>query len=198
VEQRKQSRGSHQHFLGFRARLNCEAIPVIPAWLVRNSIDDPRRIPHLLLWKSEWDGKIKEAVRLARYVDPHDPQASRYYVELKRPDWGSTVLRVVWRTLPRNGGRALLLECPCCKLPRRFAYGWEWDSSSGWSNRARRISWLCRSCAGLRYSSEGGYLRPSIRFRAFGNLPRPEFWLPRVFTSLDAASAFLAATRSHQ
>jgi hypothetical protein len=35
----------------------------------------------------------------------------------------------------------------------------------------------CRSCARLRYS-EGGYLRPGVRFRALGNLPGPEPWLP--------------------
>jgi hypothetical protein len=92
--------------------------------------------------------------------------------------------------LPRNGGRALFLLCPCCETPRRQVYGWEWDSLSGWSNRVRSISWRCRSCARLRYSSEGGYLRPGIMFRAFGNLPRPDLWLPYVFTSpRDAAAA---------
>ena len=195
MEQRKQARGSHQHFLGFRARLNCETIPVIPAWLVRSNLDDPRRIPYLLVWKDEREGEIKEAVRLARYVDPHDPQALHYYVELKRPNWGASVLRMVWRNLPRNGGRALFLECPNCKIPRRFVYAWEWDDFSGWSNRVRRIGWLCRSCARLRYSSEGGYLRPSVRFRAFGNLPRPEMWLPYVFTSPDTATKFVGASR---
>jgi hypothetical protein len=39
--------------------------------------------------------------------------------------------------------------------------------------------------ARLRYSSEGGYLCPGVMFRAFGNLPRPESWLPYVFTSID-------------
>lgn len=197
MDQRKQARGSHQHFIGFRARLNCESIPVIPAWLVRSNIDDPRGIPYLLVWKSEWDGKIKEVVRLARYVDPHDPQATRYHVELKRPYWGATVLRLIWRTLPRNGGLALFLECPDCKTPRRFVYGWEWDSFSGWSNRARRIGWRCRDCARLRYSSEGGYLRTSGVFRALGNLPRPELWLPYVFTSVETAKKFLSAPIHH-
>ena len=41
----------------------------VPAWLVRNNLDDPRRIPYLLVWKDErHGGEIKEAVRLARYV----------------------------------------------------------------------------------------------------------------------------------
>jgi hypothetical protein len=52
-------------------------MPVIPAWLVRRCLDDPRKIPYLLVWKDErHDSEIKEAVRLARYVDPHDSRAT--------------------------------------------------------------------------------------------------------------------------
>jgi hypothetical protein len=194
VEQkRRQARGRHQHFLGSRARVNCENIPVIPAWLVRSNLNDPRRTSYLLVWKSERDGEIKEAVRLACCAGPH---GSYDQVELKRTDGSITVLRLVWRMLPRNRACALLLACSYCGTPRRQVYGWEWDSSSGWSNRVRRISWRCRSCARLRYSSEGGYLRPSIMFRAFGNLPRPDLWLPYVFTSpAEAAEAGLLAGR---
>jgi len=126
-------------------------MPVIPAWLVRSNLNDPRRIPYLLVWKDERDGEIKEAVRLARYVGTLDDS-----VELKRTDESTTVLRIVWRMLPRNGERALFLLCPHCDKPRRHAYGREWDSFSGLSNRVRSISWRCRSCARLRYSSEGG------------------------------------------
>jgi hypothetical protein len=140
VEQRKQGRGWHQHFIGSWARLNCEYMPVIPAWLVRCCIDDPRRIPFLLVWKRESDGKIMEVVRLARY------EGDDNYVVIKRTDGDDTVLRMIWRILPRNGGRALLLHCFCCNTPRRHVYGWEWDSFSGWSNRVRSISWRCRGC----------------------------------------------------
>jgi hypothetical protein len=198
VEQRKQARGRHQHFIGSWARLNCENMPVIPAWLVRRNLNDPRKIPYLLVWKDErHGGEIKETVRLARYVDPHDSSAAQNHVELKRLDGSAAVLRIAWRILPRNGGRALLLFCSYCKTPRRHVYGWEWDSFSGWSNRVRQISWRCRSCAPLRYSSEGGYLRPGhlgrlerlgVMLRAFGNLPRPESWLPYVFTSIEGAA----------
>lgn len=182
---RQQGRGWNGHFLGFWARLNCENMPVIPAWLVRRNLDDPRRIPYLLIWKDERDGQIKEAVRLARYVDAHDSSAAQNYVELKRTDGSATLLRMVWRMLPRNGGRTLFLLCSYCDTPRRYVYGWEWDSFSGWSNRVRRTEWCCRSCNRLRYSSEGGYLRPGVMFRAFGDLPRPRLWLPYVFTSID-------------
>jgi hypothetical protein len=149
-------------------------------------LPDPRRIPYLLVWKDErHDGKIMEAVRLARLEPIERPSWFNDYVELKRTDESTTVLRIVWRMLPRNGGRALFLFCPHCETPRRHVYGWEWDSISGWSNRVRSISWRCRSSARLRYSSEGGYLCPPGMFGAWGNLPRPEMWLPYVFTSID-------------
>lgn len=173
--QRKQGRGSHGRFLGFWARLNCENMPVIPAWLVRRCLDDPHKIPYLLIWKDEiHDGRIMEAVRLSRYLGDDN------CVEIKRTDGDYTVLRTVCRMLPRNGGWALFLLCPCCETPRRQVYGWQWDSVSGWSNRVRSVSWRCRSCARLRYSSEGGYLSPGKLFRALGNLPRPDAELLKV------------------
>jgi hypothetical protein len=86
------------------------------------------------------------AVRLARYVDPHDPHATNNHVELKRTDGSVTILRIVWRALPRNGGRALLLACSYCNTPRRHVYGWEWDSSSGWSDDPRVDEILRPSC----------------------------------------------------
>jgi len=188
VEQRKQGRRSDGRFRGFWARLNCEDMPVIPAWIVRSNFSDPRRIQYLLVWKRESDGKIMEVVRLTCHADGYSG-----YVQLKRPDASTTVLGIVWRALPRNGGRALFLFCPHCQLPRRFVYGWEWDSFSGWSNRVRSISWRCRSCARLRYSSEGGALvsvgGPISRLLRMPcpdmHHPRPEPWLPYVFTSID-------------
>jgi hypothetical protein len=198
VEQRKQRRGWHQHFIGSWARLNCENMPVIPAWLVRSNFNDSRRIPYLLVWKDErHGGRIVEAVRLVCYSP--GPLA-----ELKRTDGSTTVLRTVSQMMPRNGGQALLLLCPYCDTPRRFVYGWEWDSFSGWSNRVRSISRRCRSCAQLRYSSEGGYLRPACRRLgkigtilgdSWGNLPRPELWLSYVFTSPQEAAEVGARNR---
>ena len=202
MQQRKQRRGCHQHFIGRWARLNCENMPVIPAWLVRANFNDPRRIPYLLVWERESDGKIMEAVRLARYVGDDD------YVEIKRTYGDYTVLRIVWRMLPRNGGRALFLFCPYCNTPRRFVYGWEWDSFSGWSNRVRQVSWCCRSCNRLRYSSEGGALvsrgGPISRLLRMPCPdmchPRPESWLPYVFTSIDdpRLNEFLRQDRSER
>jgi hypothetical protein len=202
VERRKQARGWHQHFIGSWARLNCENIPVIPAWLVRSNLDDPREIPYLLIWKDErHGGEIKEAVRLARYIEPSNSRVAHNYVELKRTDGDATVLRIMWRMLPRNGGRALMLVCSYCNTPRRHVYGWEWDSFSGWSNRVRNVSWRCRSCARLRYSSEGSALvsrgGPISRLLRMPcpdmHHPRPEPWYPYVFTSpADATAVGLA------
>lgn len=107
-----------------------------PGSTARPCPSDPRRIPYLLVWKSERDGEIKEAVRpdldcakepqrLAHYFDPHDPHSTNNHVELKRTDGSVTVLRFVWRALPRNGGRALLLVCSYCNTPRRRVYGWD-------------------------------------------------------------------------
>jgi hypothetical protein len=169
-------------------------MPVLPARLVGNCLNDPRKIPYLLIWQDSRDGQIKEAARLARYVDPNDRCARHNHVELRRTDGSVTILRFIWQMLPSKGGRSLLLVCSYCNAPRRYVYGWEWDSFSGWSNRVRSISWRCRSCARLRYSSEGGYLRPSglrrlgrlgAMLAGYGNLPRPESWLPYVFTSID-------------
>jgi hypothetical protein len=84
---------------------------------VRSNLSDPRRIPYLLVWKRERDGEIKEEVRLAHFIACG--RESNDYAELKRTDGRTTVLRIVWRTLPRNGGRALFLLCPHCDIPRR-------------------------------------------------------------------------------
>jgi hypothetical protein len=48
-----------------------------------------------------------EAVQLKSFVACG--REGNEYVEVKRSNGSATVLRVVWRTLPRNGGRALFL-----------------------------------------------------------------------------------------
>ena len=203
---RKQGRRCDGRFLGFWARLDCEEMPVIPAWIVRANYDDPRKIPYLLVWRADravrgsscarlQDGEVKEAVRLTCHADGYTG-----YVQLKRTDGSTSVLAIVWRSLPRNGGRTLFLFCPYCQTPRLFVYGWQWDWASRLSNRVRQVSWRCRSCALLRYSSEGGYLRPAYgrlgRFgvmlrSSWGNLPRPVRWLPYVFTNPNDAISWL-------
>jgi hypothetical protein len=51
----------------------------------------------------------------------------REAAELKRTNGDATLLRTVWRTLPRNGGRALLLRCFDCDTPRRHVCSWQME-----------------------------------------------------------------------
>jgi hypothetical protein len=181
--------------------VNCEYVPALPASVVRCVLDDPRRIPYLLIWKSEQDGKVKEAVRVIRLgPPPYLPEADS--VEVKRTDGSVVYLRALKRPLPKNAGRDILLACPFCCGLKRALYGWM--PGGQFTNSAQTASWQCRSCAGLRYASEGGALvhwgRGAIaRFfeSSYGPLrsERPEPWYPYVFTSpQDAIAAGLASS----
>ena len=150
---------------------------------------DPRKIPYLLVWTSSRDGCTKEGIRVTRYgVDA---------IELKRSDGSVVVIYLVWRRLPRGGGRSLLLSCWRCVRPCRALYGAE-VGDDGHFHVVQRADWECRKCAKLRYSSEGGRLliRPRRRLaRLLGRLngpdrcQRPNAWFPYVFTSPEAAFA---------
>lgn len=52
----------------FGRRVNCEHVPLLPAEAVDRILNDPRKIPYLLVWKSRSDGTVQEAVRIA----PHN------------------------------------------------------------------------------------------------------------------------------
>jgi hypothetical protein len=178
VEQRNQPRGWHEYFVGFR--INCESVPRLPAWAVRWALDDPRGISYLLIWRWMDSGEIKEALRIS-----HCPPAVGG-TELKRRDGTSQILSTIRRSLPRNGGSALLLVCPSCGVPRRYLYGW-----SVFSHRVMRSSWQCRTCAGLRYQSEGAIT--SYLGRLLGGYPRTPPWDPWAFSCpLRAREAVLA------
>ena len=65
-------------------RVNCERVPMLPALAVREVLDDPRKIPYLLVWKND-DGEIKEAARVISLGPiPYLPTADS--VEIKRTD----------------------------------------------------------------------------------------------------------------
>lgn len=170
-------------------RVNCEQVPALPAWTVRQVLVDPRKIPYLLVWNGRRDGSPQEAVRVARLEPPaYLPEADS--VEVKRTDGSVVDVRVLSRELPRSNGIYSLLACPhCCGL-NRCLYGWE--AGGQYTSSALRSSWQCRKCAGLRYSSEGGALILRSRgnwFRAleakFGTTrsDRPEPWYPYIFSS---------------
>jgi hypothetical protein len=188
----------------FGRRVNLEYVPLLPAGAVRWVLDDPRKISYLLVWKSVRDGEVKDAIRVAQCGDPgpfygtcrglfrvRGTLRRCSWITAKRPDGRCDFFRAVWLPLPRNGAEDLLLVCLGCHTPRRYLYGWE--AAGRYTNSAEVSHWMCRSCARLRYSSEGGAL--VMRGGPISRLlrhpcpdlasPRPESWLPYVFTSID-------------
>jgi hypothetical protein len=159
------------------------------AWM----LDDTRKIPYLLIWKSLSDGTVKEAARIAPYYEAAGRGGADWTgaFEIKRHDGTRDFIRTLLSTLPRNRGRVRLLICPYCSIPRRGLYGWE--PGGRFTNSIVRSTWGCRKCNGLRYASEGGALliRPrgtlGLEFGT-GQSSRPESWLPDVFTSPEEAA----------
>ena len=131
----------------------------------------------------------------SQYAPPNQHPPDSELVEVKRTDGSRVLLRYVWSRLPRNGGRVLFLVCWHCAGLRRTLYGWE--AGGQYTNSAFVSDWQCRTCAGLRYASEGAALVLRSRgswFRAleaeFGitRSRRPEPWYPYVFSSPQHAA----------
>jgi hypothetical protein len=183
----------------FGRRVNCEQVPLLPAWSVARMLDDPRKIPYLLVWKSRSDGTVQEAARIAPHKEIEGLGGLDWIgaVEIKRHDGTRNFIRTVLRPLPRNGGRVRLLICPYCQIPRRGLHGWE--PGGRFTTSVVPSTWGCRRCNQLRYASEGGALihrgRGAIArlFELYDGplrLERPDLWLPDVFTSpKEAANA---------
>jgi hypothetical protein len=169
VERRKQPRDWQQRFTGLR--VNCESVPRLPGWAVRRAMNDPRRIPYQLLWRNR-DEAVKEALQVFW-------RAADEWVEVKRTDGSRQRIRTGLVEIP-NGASALLLYCSRCGSLRRHLYGWEVLET-----RLTRSLWQCRTCAGLRYASEGLYI--PLAFRGWGRLERRPTWDPRLLlkTSQD-------------
>ena len=188
-----QIRRNGGRFYGFR--VNCEQVPMLPASTVRAVLDDPREIPYFMVWKSRVSNEIKQAVRLARSVASSNLSKVES-VEIKRPDGNAVAVHLVWRRQP-HGGRVLLLKCSRCGKPCRALYG-AGVGDDGHVYVVRRADWECRTCCTLRYSSEGGALvmrggpisRLLRRFVPDESAPRPESWIPYVFSSpMDSVAA---------
>src|SRR5262245_49873642 len=148
VERKCTRRGHDGRFFG--RRVNCEQVPLLPAWAVAQVLDDPKEIPYLLVWKDS-SGTVQESV----HIVPHRETGA---VEIKRQDRTATFIDTLLRPLPRNGGSVLLLICPFCQILRRGLYGWEPDADGRFTTSAVRTDWACRACNKLRYASEGGAL----------------------------------------
>ncbi len=111
----------------FGRGVNCDQILFLPAWAAAWVLDDPRKIPYLLIWKSRSDGTVKEAARIAPYYEAAGRGGPDWTgaFEIKRHDGTRDFIRTLLRTLPRNRGRVRLLICPYCSIPRRGLYRWE-------------------------------------------------------------------------
>jgi hypothetical protein len=182
-------------FHGYRK--NCEFVPCLPARVVAAYLADPRRIPYLLVWvrrplpiekalKLAHPLEIRDCVRLASHSFRQGEAPEPGWVEAKRGDGRRIGIQVLERSLPRNGGKDLLLVCNHCHKPRRALYGWE---ALKHVRQIKTSDWVCRSCADLSYASEGGagifrtrwsVARPLSGLRLW---PRPELWQPLVLTS---------------
>jgi hypothetical protein len=166
---------------------------MLPAWAVRQVWDDPRRIPYLLIWKHPQEGVTKDAVRIARQL-PRTSLSEADSVEIKRTDGSTVPIYLAWRRQP-HGGRSLLLKCWQCQTPSRALYGWK-IGNDGRYYCAVLADWQCRRCAELSYASEGSGLvyRSRVVSRIFRmpcaavTSPRPDVWLPYVFSSPEDAA----------
>lgn len=182
----RQKRGWHEHFVG-ELRVNSEIVPRLPAWAVRWVLDDPRGSPYLLLWRTEdrpisGIGEFAEAVRVSALPGRPPPICSGEEWVSVTQHWRMGfvhALRLLRRPLPRHGGKALFLLCPRCGKPRRYLYAWGVAGP-----RLTPRPWHCRSCAGLRFASEGEGRNP------WGPYPRDP-WDPYVFSSVKRAAEAL-------
>jgi len=171
-------------------RVDCENVPLLPARAVAWVLDDPRKIPYLLVWKRPEGNTVRETIRVFAYSEPLSQDVAGR-AEIRRSDGTRELIHTLLRPLPRNGGKARLLICPYCKIPRRGLYGWELGGQ--YTSSSTRSTWGCRKCNLLRYASEGGALlfRPrgtlGLVFGT-GHLPRPEPWFPYVFSSPEEAA----------
>ena len=184
----------------FGRRVNCEQVPLLPTSIVARVLADPDEVPYLLVWKSPSNGTVQEAVRIVPFSETPDRAGLDLGIDwtrsiaIERNDGTADIIRTHVRALPRNGGRDRLLVCPYCQIPRRGLYGWE--PGGPHTTSVLRSRWQCRSCAGLRYTSEGGALvvRGAIARMleaTFGRSrsERPEPWYPDVIPATPQARA---------
>ena len=162
------------------------------AWV----LDDPRQVPYLMIWKEESSGKLIEATRVAACPEMDREISWAKCLEIKRTDGSKNWILTIERRLPLNGGKARLVICPRCQRPRRALYPWKLNPAK--RHAVFTSTWQCRSCAQLRYASEGGALvfhprtdlgRLIEAVEGPSKSPRPESCYPYVFVNpLDVES----------
>lgn len=96
----------------FGRRVNCEQVPLLPAQVVSRMLNDPRKIPYLLIWRSRRDNTVQEAARICAEIEPSVPFPSDWkdMVEIKRLDGTRNFIRTVVRRLPRKWGSGSILS----------------------------------------------------------------------------------------
>src|SRR5258708_790695 len=118
---KRQIRRSGGRFYGFR--VNCEQVPMLPAWTVREVLDDPRMVPYLIVWKSRTGNEVKQAVRLARSVlliNPSEVESA----EIKWPDGNTVPVYLVWRRQPHGGCALLQKRCETTAAQKDTSAPW--------------------------------------------------------------------------
>jgi len=149
VKSSVQPRDWQQRFAGFR--VNCENVPRLPGWAVRRVLNREVNSPHLFVWRSRRDYDVCESLIVVWTGEDE-------WVEVDRWNGSAQRIRTAFVKIP-NGAEALLLFCVHCGALRRHLYGW---AVTGGAEIMRSL-WLCRFCAGLRYSSEGRCIPRAFR-----------------------------------
>jgi hypothetical protein len=167
------SRGSDGRFSG--ARLHVEAVPRLPTFPARWTLEDPRGRPYFVFW-TDRGGELSHHVRMATLGEDA--------VLVSRPDDKRCRIRLLRMPLPRRGGTALLYRCPRCGMPRRYLYGLALIAGRCVEDGV----WRCHHCAGLLFRSQGCYrsrLERAMFTVCYGDLrvrePLPRHpWDPRA------------------
>ena len=167
-------RGPDGRFKG--PRRDVEDVPRLPTFPLRWVLDDHRKRPYFVFWTSE-DGGLRYGLKMA-------PTNIQDAVLVTLESGETHRILIVRRRLPRGTGMALFYRCPWCRKPRRHLY---LLSRVG----AKLVDYLglrCQVCAGLRFESQGRYVRSFARaffapyleeYRMVVPLPRTP-WDPRA------------------
>src|SRR5438128_1599795 len=95
-------RGPNGRFSG--PRVHVEAVPRLPTFPARCTLEDPRGRPYFVFWTTK-HGKLDYHLRMTKLGNGHT-------VVVTTPEGGASRIEVLHRLLPRRGGRALLYRCP--------------------------------------------------------------------------------------
>ena len=183
VKQRKTGRDWAGRFIG--PRVNCENVPLFTSRALAWMLDDPRKVPYLMIWMDQNSEKIIEAVRIALSPDMEEEIPWAKCVEItkelmacrigflrssdlfrgtgERPDWSSV------RTANIHDVRSTL-------------GGW---IRAGAMQPSYSRSWQCRSCANCATP------RKEVRFCIGHERLSAKCWLPsRISRDMTVLSRF--------